>query len=437
VSDLTVVGRRLPRYDGMQHVTGRTRYVGDLSFPGMLHVKAWRSPVPSARIKGVDVSAAQELPGVAKVVTHRDVPDNIYGFAKDTPVLAGEEVRYLGQEVAAVAAEDEATARRAVELIRVDLEEREPVFDPIEAMEPGAPQVAPGGNLVRFGEETVRRIRKGDFRSAVGTPGTTVVEGHFRTQGQEHAPIETQVSVALTDAMERTHIWSVGAAPFFQQPFIAGILGKPQSKVHLISGPVGGAFGGKNDLHADHVCAVLSLYTDGRPVRWQWTREEEMQASTCRGAMHIAFHDVVTPEGRIIGRQVRSIRDGGAYVLTNDYVMSKHAFGVAGPYDIPNVEVDAYAVLTNKRPASSMRGFGLFQASFAEQVQMERVADAVGVDPWRVRLINAVRDGETSATGTTLSSCGLIEVLQALAERTGATLEPALASLSSATPRTA
>src|SRR5439155_16795211 len=197
------------------------------------------------------------------------------------------------------------------------------------------------------GEDTVRRIRKGDFRTALQTPATTVVEGHYRTQGQEHAPIETQVSVALTDAMGRTHIWSVGAAPFFQQPFLAGILGKPQSKVHLISGAIGGAFGGKNDLHADHVCAVLSLYTNGRPVRWQWTREDEMRASTCRGAMHITFQDVVTSEGRILGRQVRSVRDGGAYVLTNDYVMSKHAFGVAGPYDIPNVEVDAYAVLTN------------------------------------------------------------------------------------------
>jgi len=435
VSDFAYVGKRLPRYDGMQHVTAQTRYVGDLSFPGMLHVKAWRSPVASARIKGVDISAAQALPGVVKVITHRDVPNNIYGFAKDMPVLAEDEVRYLGQEVAAVAAEDETTARGAVDLIRVDLEEREPVLDPLEAMKPGAPHVAPGGNLVRFGDETVRRIRKGDVDAAFAVDGILVVKGSYRTQGQEHAPIETQVSVARTDAMGRTHIWTVGAAPFFQQPALAGILGKPQSKVHLIAGVVGGAFGGKNDLHADHVCAVLSLYTNGRPVRWRWTREEEMRASTCRGAMHISFEDAVTPEGRIVGRKVRSVRDGGAYTLSNDYVVSKHAFGVTGPYDVPNVRVDAYAVLTNKRPASSMRGFGLYQASFAEQVQMERVADRLGLDPWRVRLINAVRDGDTTSTGTTLASCGLIEVLRALADRTGRSLDPDLASLSSTTPR--
>lgn len=434
MTDLRYVGTRVPRYDGMQHATARTRYVGDLSMPGMVYVKVWRSPVPSAHIRAVDVSAARALLGVVSVITHADVPNNVYGFAADTPVLAKDEVRYLGQEVVAVAAEDEDTARRAVELVRVDLEEREPVLDPLEAMKPDAPQVAPGGNLVRFGDQTMRRVRKGDVEAAFAT-ADAVVEGYFRSQGQEHAPIETQVSIAQTDAMGRTTIWSVGQAPFFQQPFLAGILGKPQSQVRLLGGIVGGAFGGKTDLHADHICSLLSLYTDGRPVRWQWTREEEMQASTCRGAMHMWFEDAVTSDGRIVGRKVRSIRDGGAYVLTNEYVMSKHAFGICGPYDIPNVDVEASAVLTNKRPTSSMRGFGLYQASFAEQVQMERIADRLGLDPWRVRLINAVRDGETTATRTELHSCGLIEVVQALAERVGKHLDPDMASLSSSTPR--
>jgi CO/xanthine dehydrogenase Mo-binding subunit len=432
VTGLRYIGQRLPRYDGMQHVTARTRYVGDLTFPGVLHVKAWRSPVPSASVRLIDVSAAEALPGVAKVITHREVPHNAYGT--DIPVLAEHEVRYVGQEVAAVAADDADTAARAVDLIRVELEEREAVLDPLEGMKPGALEVAPGGNLVRFGEETVRRVRKGDIDAAFAA-ADVVVEGYYRSQGQEHAPIETQVSVAQTDAMGRTHIWSVGQAPFFQQPVIAGILGKPASKVRILGGVTGGGFGGKTDLHADHICAVLSLYTNGRPVRWQWTREEEMQASTCRGAMHMWFEDAVTSEGRIIGRKQRSVRDGGAYVLTNEYVMSKHAFGVSGPYDIPNVDIEGYAVLTNKRPTGSMRGFGLYQASFSEEVQMERIADRLGLDPWRIRLINAVRDGETTATRMELRSCGLIEVLQALAERVGVQLDPDLAALSSADRR--
>jgi CO/xanthine dehydrogenase Mo-binding subunit len=241
------------------------------------------------------------------------------------------------------------------------------------------------------------------------------------------------VSIAMTDASGKTHIWSVGQALFFQQPFIASILRKPLAKVRLIGGITGGAFGGKTDLHADHICAVLSLYTEGRPVRWQWTRQEEMQASTCRGAMHMWFEDAVRADGRIIGRRQRSIRDGGAYVLTNEYVMSKHAYGVCGPFNIPNVEVEAYAVLTNKRPTSSMRGFGLYQASFAEQVQMERIADRLGIDSWRIRMINAVRDGDTSATRMELRACGLIEVLQALAEQVGHVLDSDLGSMTSKT----
>ena len=149
------------------------------------------------------------------------------------------------------------------------------------------------------------------------------------------------------------------------------------------------------------------------------------------------FEDAVRSDGRIIGRRVRSVRDAGAYVSSNDYVTSKHAFAVCGPYAIPNVQVDAYAIFTNKRPASSMRGFGLYQASFAEQVQMERVAERLGTDPWRIRLINAVRDGDTSATRSELRACSLIEVIQAVAGRAGTELDHDHASLSSGVPREA
>ena len=143
------------------------------------------------------------------------------------------------------------------------------------------------------------------------------------------------------------------------------------------------------------------------------------------------FKDGVMKDGRIIARQVRSIRDGGAYILTNDYVGSKHAFGVAGPYNIPNVKVDAYAILTNKRPTSSMRGFGLYQASFAFDVQIEKIAHTLGMDPWRIRFMNAVRDGDTSATQAELRNCALIEVMQAAAERAGIKLDDDLLKMSS------
>lgn len=436
MTETAYVGKRLPRYDGMQHVTGKTRYVNDIVLPGMLYVKVWRAPVPSAKIKKIDVSKAEKFPGVVAVITHKHVPSNRYGGAGDYPVLADEEIRYMGQEVAAVAAIDEETARKAVELIEVKLEERTPILDPFKAMEPDSPKVRPEGNLLYCGDKPYRAIRKGDVDPAL-KKADFIIEGYYRTAAQEHCPIETQVSIAQTDAMERTHIYSVTQAAFFNQGTLAGILKKPQSKVHMIAGVVGGGFGAKNDPHADHICAVLSLYTDGRPVKWLWTREEEFLASTHRGAMHMYFTDGVMKDGRIIARKIKSYRDGGAYVLTNDYVQSKHAFGVAGPYNIPNVYVDAYVVFTNKRPTSSMRGFGLYQASFAQEVQMERIAKTIGMDPWRLRFINAVRDGDLSPTQAELHACALIEVMQAAANRAGIKLDDDLMKMSSKAGREA
>ena len=424
------IGKRLPRSDGMQHSLAKTRYVNDIRLPGMLHVKAWRSPVPSAKILNVDVSQAKNLPGVKAVITWKDVPFNRYGFAKDFPVLAEDEVRYMGQEVVAVAAEDVDTAREAVSLIKVDLEERQPVLDPIKAMEPDSIQVSPQGNFVYFGDKPVRQIRKGDVEAGFAQ-ADYIIEGYYRTAAQEHCPIETQCGIAQTDALGRTHVYTMSQAIWFNKMWLAPILKKPQSMVHMIGGIVGGGFGSKNDPHADLIISVLSLYTDSRPVKWLWTREEEFVASTHRGAMHMFFKDGVMKDGRIIARQVRSIRDGGAYILTNDYVGSKHAYGVAGPYNIPNVKVDTYCMLTNKRPVSSMRGFGLYQASFADEVQIERIAKILGMDSFRIRFINAVRDGDTSATRAVLHSCALIEVMQAAAERAGIKLDDDLLAMSS------
>lgn len=432
MTDTNYVGQRLPRYDGMQHVTGTTRFVNDIRMHGMLHVKAWRSDIPSALIKKIDVSKARALPGVMAVITHEDVPHNRYGVIGDFPVLADEEIRYRGQEVAVVAAVDVDTAREAVDLIEVELEPRTPILDPFEAMRPNAPQMSPNGNFVIWNDEPYRPVIKGDVDAAF-EQADHVIEGYYRTGAQEHCPIETQTSIAQTDSMGRTHIHTVTQAVFFNQGTIASILKKPQSQVHMIGGLVGGGFGSKNDPHSDHICAVLSLYTDGRPVKWVWTREEEFLASTHRGAMHMFFKDAVMNDGRIIGREVKSVRDGGAYVLTNDYVMAKHAFAVAGPYNIPNVRVHAYAVLTNKRPTSSMRGFGIYQASLSHEVQIERIAEKLGIDPWRIRFINAFHDGDLSHTQAELHNCALIESMQLTAERAGVGIDEDLIKMSSKT----
>jgi len=431
MTDTQYVGKRLPRYDGMQHATGKTRYVNDIRLPGMLYVQAWRSPLASAVIRRVDVTRARTSPGVVAVITGKEVPNNVFGG--EQPVLADQEIRYRGQEVVAVAAETLDAAREAVARVRVELEEREPILDPLLAMEPGAPKSRPDGNLMRFGERDHLQIRKGDVDKGF-SQADRIVESYFRTAAQEHSPIETQASIAQTDSMGRTHIYTVTQAVFFNQGTIASILGKPQAAVHMIGGILGGGFGSKNDPHADPICAVLSLYTGGRPVKWIWTREEEFVASTHRAATHLWFKDGVTKDGRILARKIKTVRDGGAYPSTNDYVVRKASYGVAGPYNIPNVWVDAYSVFTNKRPTSSMRGFGLYQSSFAWDVQMERIAEALGIDSWRLRFINAIRDGDTSATRAVQYHCGLIEVMQTAAKRAGIRLDADLLAMSSSKP---
>jgi CO/xanthine dehydrogenase Mo-binding subunit len=431
MTDTQYVGRRLPRYDGMQHATGKTRYVNDIRLPGMLYVQAWRSPLASAVIRGIDVTRARTSPGVVAVITGKEVPNNIFGG--EQPVLADQEIRYLGQEVVAVAAESLDAAREAVAKVRVDLEERKPILDPLQAMEPGAPKARPDGNLMRFGERDHLQIRKGDVDQGFAQ-ADHIVESYFRTAAQEHSPIETQASIAQTDSMGRTHIYTVTQAVFFNQGTIAAILGRPQAAVHMIGGILGGGFGSKNDPHADPICAVLSLYTGGRPVRWVWTREEEFIASTHRAATHLWFKDGVTKDGRILARKIKTVRDGGAYPSTNDYVVRKASYGVAGPYNIPNVWIDAYAVFTNKRPTSSMRGFGLYQSSFAWDVQMERIAEVLGINSWRLRFLNAIRDGDTSATRAVQHHCGLIEVMQTAAKRAGIRLDADLLAMSSSQP---
>jgi CO/xanthine dehydrogenase Mo-binding subunit len=436
MTETNYVGKRLPRYDGKQHVTGMTRYVNDIRLKDTLTVKAWRSPVPSALIKKVDVSKARQLPGVEAVVTHKEVPNNRYGVIGDYPVLADTEIRYLGQEVAAVAAVDEATARKAVELIEVELEEREPILDPFKAMHPDSPKVSPEGNFVYWNGKPYRPVIKGDVDQAF-EQADHIIEGYYRTAGQEHSPIETQTGIAQTDSMDRTHIYTTTQAVYLNQGTIASILKKPQSQVHMIGGVVGGGFGSKNDIHTDHICAVLSLYTGGKPVKWVWTREEEMVVSTQRGSMHMFFKDAVMKDGRIIGRQIRSVRDGGAYVLTNDYVVAKHAFAVSGPYNIPNVRVHAYAILTNRRPTSSMRGFGIYQASFGHELQIEKIARELNIDPWRIRFMNAVHDGDLSPTRVELKSCALIESLQLTAKQVDKQLDEDLKTMSSKTAREA
>lgn len=442
-----VVGQRKRRYDGLAHVTGATRFVDDVFHPGTLTVKVLRSPAHKGRVRRLDTAAALSLPGVAAVITYEDVPNNAFGLVPDQPVLA-ETVRYRGQPIAAVAARDERTASRAVDRIRVEVDEEEPVFDPLEAMKPEAPLVRPEGNCYLFGKHPCRRVVFGDAQAGFNE-ADHIVEGTYCTRPVEHAPMETQVSLAVPEGRGRLTVYTVSQSLLFHQGMLSSILnmdkdrlrvaglaesplygGQDRVQVTFRSGTVGGGFGGKADIHADHVTALLALKT-GRPVKWRWTREEENLYSTHRGAWHIRIKDGVKRNGRIVARQVTSIRDAGAYSALNTYVVEKHCFMVSGPYFIPNVTVEGYCVYTNKPPASSMRGFGVFPATFACEMQMNRIAEELKIDPWELRFLNAYRNGDPTPTQRVLDSVYLIETMQACAEKAGIRLPERLAAMTS------
>jgi CO/xanthine dehydrogenase Mo-binding subunit len=435
---MKAVGARVPRYDGIQHVTARTVYVDDVRVPGMLWAKALRSPVPRADIKRLDVTKARSLPGVHAIVTHEDVPLNVYGHLEalgvpaDEPLLAAEDVRWKGQPIAVVAAEDEATAQEAVEAIELDLDEKEPLFDVRKAFDPDAPKIHHWGNWYPHFEGGMdrRQIRKGDIQSAFER-ADTVVKGVYRPAAIEHAPLETQVSLSVPEADGRITIYSCTQAMYFSMGVVAAHLQVPLNRLKLVGGTVGGGFGGKVDTATETLTALLAQKS-GRPVKWRFTREEEFLCSSTRAPWHIEIADALTSDGWILGRKTLTLHDSGAYARFSPYGLTKHAFHHLGAYTIPNVHFDGYVVFTNRVPTTAMRGFGVTSVSFAVETHMNRIADVLGIDPFELRLKNGNRIGDTTANGVVLHDPSTVPVAQALAEATGVELSAELRAMTNA-----
>ena len=424
------VGKPVLRYDGIGHVTARTTYVDDVQKPGMLWMKVLTSPVHKGIIRRLDTSAAEKMPGVAGVLTAKDVPGaNAYGLIPDQPVFTPELIRFQGERIAAVAAVDEDTAMEALEKIRLDVEEKTPVFDPLEAMKPGAPLVRPEGNVFQFDSGPTRKIRLGDvekgFREA-----DFIVEGQYTNRMNDHAPLEPQVSVAYIDETDRLAIHTVSQDLYFHLGFLAAVFNLPMNKIRYIGGTVGGGFGAKNDIHCDHVAGLMALKIR-KPVKYALTRAEETLTTTKRGAWIFTFKDGVKKDGRIVARQVTTLHDTGAYSGMGPYVVDKNAILVAGPFFIPHIKVDGTCVYTNKPPASSMRGFGIINGTSAEELQMDRIAETIGMDPWEIRFVNAWRDGDLGATQFKVVAAGLIEAMKRAAELAGVNLPARLKAMSS------
>jgi CO/xanthine dehydrogenase Mo-binding subunit len=398
---MKAVGARLPRYDGLAHVTGRTQYVDDVRVHGTLWCKALRSPHHSAVIRSIDTTKAQAMPGVHAVVTAKDVPHNVYGHLEalgvpaDEPLLADEDVRWKGQPIAAVAAESEAAALAAVEAIDIAFEEREPILDIRTAPATGDDHFHQWGAIYpHFGPHNHRRVRKGDLDRAFDD-ADLIVEGVYRPQAIEHCPLETQVALAVPEPSGRLTIYSCTQAMYFSMGVVAAHLQWPLNKLKFVGGTVGGGFGGKVDTATETICALLALRAR-RPVKWRFTREEEFLTSSTRAPWHIEIQDAITNDGWILGRRTLTVHDAGAYARFSPYGLTKHAFHHTGAYTIPNLRFDGFVIFTNRVPTTAMRGFGVTSVSLAVELHMARVAEQLGMNPLELRLKNANRIGDTT-----------------------------------------
>ncbi|PRR69065.1 Nicotinate dehydrogenase large molybdopterin subunit [Moorella humiferrea] len=413
-----VIGQRIPLYDSYRHTTGQTKYVDDIYLPGMLYVKTAKIPVPHARILNIDTSAAERVAGVAGVITYKDVPNNYWGpFVQDQPVLPDKFVRYLGQPVVAVAAVDEDTAYEAVDKVKIDYEELTPVFDPEEAMQPGAPEVHEGGNIAKFGGYDAMMVRLGDVEKGFAE-SDYIIEHKFRTSMNEHASLEPHCSVAEADANGHITIYTASQTTSWHQFLICGVLGVPINTVRIVSSPTGGGFGGKSNPSTEFVCALLARKT-GKPVKWRWTREEEFLISTVRSADIMWMKTGFKKDGTLVARKIRYIQDTGAYNDFGTYGMMKLTSQINGPYRIPNVWFDGYVVYTNKQVTGPMRGYSITQSVSANETQMEIIAEITGLDPIEVRMKNLLKDGDILPTQQVLEAVGVRETLEAVIKASG------------------
>ncbi|MCB0213680.1 MAG: xanthine dehydrogenase family protein, partial [Anaerolineae bacterium] len=348
----------------------------------------------------------------------------------DEPVLAVDKVRYQGEPIAAILAETEDAAIEAVAKVKLDLEELPAVFDVEEALKPGAPIVADTGvNYFIYEGHHCRRVRYGDVEQGFAQ-ADFIVEETYNTKPIEHAPTETTGCVAKPEADGRITVHTNTQALYFSLDNTALILQVPFQKLHFIGGTVGGGFGGKVDVITEPIATLAAMKT-GRPVKYIYSRAEEMQVSSPRGAWRLKYKDGVMKDGRIVARQITSYADAGAYNRHTPYAVTKHAANVAGPYTIPNVHIDAHCVFTNRTPSSAFRGFGVTMASFAIELQMDKIAATVGLDPWTIRFINAYRNGDVRPHRKVAEDVTFIETMQAAAKLAGHDLPENLLTMNS------
>lgn len=409
MEEYAVVGKKVPRLDAMSKAVGDLRYVSDLYLPGILVGKVLRSPLPHAKILQVNISKAIRIAGVKAVITAMDTPRRKFCMNPawaNNMILQDEKVRYVGDQVAAVAAIDEDTALEALSLIQVDYEPLPAVFDPEEAMQPGAPKIQQEENNIalhstrKFGD-----VDKG-FQEA-----DYICEGTYYSPHVAHCCIEPRGCVAVYDLSGKVTVWSTTQTPHPLREELSDVLGIPQQKISVFQAPMGGAFGARMGMDPiDGIAAILSMKSR-RPVRLINTREEEFLSSRIRYPMKIWIKSGAKKDGRLIAREIKVITDNGAYNHEGQYVMGNAGSKLAQLYAVPNIKFEGFLVYTNNVYGGAFRGYGNPQITYAMETQLDQIAEALDMDPVEIRLVNANRPYSMTASGCQITSCGLTECI--------------------------
>ncbi|GAK39390.1 xanthine dehydrogenase subunit D [Paenibacillus urinalis] len=398
------------RPDGKEKVTGTLQYLTDKSLPGMLYGRVLRSIHPYARIISVDTAAAEGLPGVQAVLTHKDVPGmNAFGIATpDQPVFCDEFVRYTGDAVAAVAADTLEIAEAALKLIKVEYEVLSPLSSPEAALAPDAPKLHPHGNILHRTE-----VKRGNAEAAWIETEHIIRETYY-TPRQMHTYMETEGGLFVPEENGRLSVYAPTQHGYKDRMQLSRILNMEEEMIRVVSSPIGGSFGGKDELNVQPYGALLALRTK-RPVKIHNSRKESVRAGLKRHPMKIEMETGFTKEGMITAHRVRITADTGAYATLGAPVLNFATEHSMGPYSIPHVDVEGLSVYTNNGVSGEFRGFGGNQAIFAMEGQMDRAAAQLGIDPWELRRRNLRSNGDPGPLGQQiLVTNGLQEVWEAV-----------------------
>ncbi len=405
------VGTDVPRVEGLEKVTGAAQYTADLKFPRLLHVAVVRSPHPHARVLAVRTEKAARMPGVRAVVSGRDFPLHTGIYLKDQTVFATDRVRFVGDPVAAVAAETPEAAAEAAALVAVDYEPLPPIFDVEEGFAPGAPLVHPdlGSYEVvpwiqpKAGTNVCNhlKIRKGDYAKALGG-AWRVFENVFRVPQVQHVPMEPHVSVARVDLAGKVEVHTSAQSPFTVRHLLSACFGLSHGDVRVHVPYVGGGFGGKAGINLEPIAVALAMRCRGRWVRLMVDRHEEFFATVVRQGLTATLVTGVDRSGRVQAQKMHYLWNCGGYGGYGVNIVRAAGYTCGGAYEFPNVEGDSIGVYTNRPVGSAYRGFGMQEIHWALEQQMDKVALEIGMDPVEFRLLNALGAGKATVTGQIL-----------------------------------